>query len=246
MTSYQWSLDPTLPILVIREPRLHKIFHKQPTRCSTLNEYALASGLDVFDVIKFLEEHIESETLALEPVGGEVFVNTAPKGRPCTDSQVPPNSWEILRRRLDTSQAFGVWKLVKDLSENGWDLEIEPRKIPASSLGEVALAGLRIGGFVAPLLVLPPASDLAHPAGLLTRLDAKQIALCAVVIPRGALDEYVTAVRSWVLDRQSYITTHVLILEAPMLQPVLISPSDSSIEPITVTRTIIEDLFVSN
>ena len=245
MSSYQWSLDPTLPILVIREPRLHKIFHKQPTRCSTLNEYAVAAGIDAFDVIKLLEEHLESETLALEPVGGEVFVNTAPKGRPCTDPQVPPNLWEILRRRLDSSQAFGVWKLVKDLTSNGWDVEVEPRKIPASSLGEVALAGLKIGGFVAPLLVLPPSSDIAHPAGLLTRLDAKQVPLCAVVTPRGSLDEYITAVRSWMLDRQSYVYTQVLILESPMLQPVLISPSDSSIEPLTVTRTMVEELFIN-
>lgn len=241
--STTWSLDPTLPILIIKEPRLHKIFHKQPLRCSTINEYALASGLDAFEVIKLLQEHLDSETLALEPVGGEVFINTAPNGRPTTNSQVPPNTWEILRRRLDLSQAFTVWKLVKDLTDGGWVVEIEPRKIPATSLGEVALAGLKIGAFVAPLLVMPPTSDIAHPAGLLTRLNAKSIQLCSIVVPRGGLDEYVTAVRSWMLDRQEFVGLNILLLEAPMLQPVLISPSDSSIEPITVTRSFIENLF---
>lgn len=233
-----WPMDPTRPVIQLAEPRLQRLFLNGGGRCASITEYAHATGIDVVTLTGLLSEHLDAGLLGLEAVGGEVFVHTAPDGRtPGGDTpQVPPNLWEMLRREGDTDHAYRLWRLVRELEEGGWSVEADPRRIPPTSVGEIALVALRLGGYVAPVIVLPSADELAHPAGVLSRYERRGLSIVAVICRRGELDVMTTAARRWMFSRPVRSPLSVVVLEAPRYQPVMISTMDTSVIPTSVTR----------
>lgn len=233
-----WPMDPTKPVIQLAEPRLQRLFLSGGGRCASLTEYAQATGIDIITLTGLLAEHLDAGTLALEAVGGEVFVHTAPNGRTSHGNlpQVPPNLWEMLRREGDTDHAYRLWRLVRELEVGGWSVEADPRRIPPTSVGEIALVALRLGGYVSPVIVLPSADELAHPAGVLSRYERRGLTIVAVICRRGELDLMTTAARRWMFSRPSRSPLSVVVLEAPRYQPVMISTNDTSVIPTSVTR----------
>lgn len=233
-----WPIDPTRPVVNIADARLQHLLLADPQRCATLGEYASATGIDVDRLIELFGPYLDDDTFRLEPVGGEVFVLTAPSGRPqpLTQDQVPPNLWELLRSSGDPEHAYRLWRLTRELQTAGWAVEADTHRIPATSAGEVALVGLRMHRHVVPVLVFPSPSDVAHPAGVLTRFERRQVPFVAVMCDRGDLDVMVTAVRRWFLERPEYASLRVLVLEAPRFQPVLLGGADGAITPKSITR----------
>jgi hypothetical protein len=237
-----WPIDPSRPVIVVPDARLQRLMLGDPQRCASVNEYAKATGIPVGRIVEMLGEHLDSGTISLESVGGEVFVHTAPTGRRNEGVQVPANLWELLRRGGDTEHSYRLWRLIRELEEAGWQTEADPKRIPATSLGEVTLAGIRLGSYVMPLVVLPSLEEIGHPAGLLARFERRGVPVVAVICERGSQDANVTAVRKWMLTRQSMTRLDVLVLEHPRYQPVLLRGEDASVSPVTVTREAAEQL----
>lgn len=243
-TSRFWPIDPTRPILTVADARLQRLLLNDPMRCASISEYSAATGIDISKVIDLFAEHLDSGAVTLETSGGEIFVHTSPNGRGAHEVlQVPPNLWEFLRRGGSTGHAFTLWRLVRELEAAGWAVEADPKRIPATASGEVALVGLRLGSYVAPLVLLPKLDELAHPAGVLSRFERRGVPLVGVICNRGDLDASTTAVRKWMLTRPAATRVDILVLEAPRHQPVLLGGADAAVAPRTVTRELLEALI---
>jgi hypothetical protein len=239
-----WPIDPTRPVINVADARLQRLMVTDAQRCASVNEYAASTGIAVARVIELLGEHLDAGMLSLEIAGGEVFVHTAPTGRRADGVQVPPNLWEMLRRSGNPEHAFRLWRMIRELEEAGWQTEADPKRIPETSIGEVALVGIRLGAYVMPLVVLPSADELGHPAGVLSRFERRSVPLVGVVCARGDADTAVTAVRRWMLTRHAMTRLDILILEHPRYQPVLLRGEDASVAPVSVTREAVEQLVL--
>lgn len=228
--------DHRLPILTFEDMRLTRLFHQEPQRCATISEYAAATGIPVDRLLEMLSIPLQRGELDVEAVGGEIFVQTAPMGRPAPSGfgQTQPNLWEVLRRDHPREQAYALWRIMRDMESGGWRVEADARFVPTGRM-ENALLGLRFSLSTVPVVVLPELSDLASQAGTLTRLEMSGMGLCAVTCLHRKLDAVVTAVRQWMLGRPARAGLDVLVLEAPRYQPVLLTSDDGSITPRSTT-----------
>jgi DNA-binding transcriptional LysR family regulator len=228
--------DPTQPVLTTADMRLTRLLQQDPLRCASVNEYAGQTGIDVGTVLDLLGPALDASEIHLEPVGGEIFVHTAPAGRPVAHGQrqVPPNLWETLREGRSQDEAFSLWRLVRDLEVGGWSVEPAARRLPVVG-GRVPLLGLRFGPGIVPLLVFPDLSQVANQAGPLTVYERSGVGICAITCRARELDRAATAVRRWMLEHHTRARCDVLLLEAPRYQPVLLTADDGGITPRSVT-----------
>jgi hypothetical protein len=232
--------DPTRRTISIPDPRLNQLMLRRPDSCASLSEYAHHAGIDTADVVELLGEYLDDGTLELEFIGDEVFVHTAPKGRPApaTHADVPPNLWERLRVRSSLDMSFAVWRLIRSMERSGWLVETSPSKV-LFGLGPLHRApyfGVSVGPQLIPVLPFPTVDEVAGPSGLLAEYSRAGAAAVAVVCDEGALDEMCTAVRRWVLSHRYLPTISTLVLESPRYNPVLLAPSDGAIEPVSISR----------
>ena len=229
-------LDPASRILSFDDMRLTRAFQQDPLRCATLNEYSAATGISVDAVLDMLAGSFRRSELDVEAVGGEIFVHTAPAGRPAPTglAQTVPNLWEILRRTNSREESYELWRLFRDLEQAGWLVETDHRSFGAEGAWRVSV-GLRFALSTVPILVLPATGAVSSQAGPLTSLELARVGLCAITCPHRGLDATVTAVRQWMLGRPARAGLDVLVLEAPRYQPVLITSDDGSITPRAVT-----------
>jgi hypothetical protein len=228
--------DHRLPILTFDDMRLTRLFHQEPTRCATVNEYAAATGISVDRLLELFSGPLQRGELDVEAVGGEIFVHTAPLGRPSPQGfgQTQPNLWEVLRRERGRDEAYALWRILRDMENGGWKVEADARFVPTGRV-ETAMLGLRFSLSTVPVLVLPATADVSSQSGPLTVLEVAGMGLCAVTCLHRNLDPTVTAVRQWMLGRPARAGLDVLVLEAPRYQPVLLTSDDGSITPRSVT-----------
>ena len=228
--------DHRLPVLTFEDMRLTRLFHQEPTRCATINEYAAATGITVDRVLEMFSGPLQRGELDVEAVGGEIFVQTAPAGRPAPREfgQTQPNLWEVLRRDHPKDEAYALWRILRDMESGGWRVEADARFVPTGRT-ENAFLGLRFSLSTVPVLILPSISEIASQSGPLTDLEMAGMGLCAVTCLHRKLDASVTAVRQWMLGRPARAGLDVLVLEAPRYQPVLLTSDDGSITPRSVT-----------
>lgn len=236
-----YRYNPAGPVINIPDTRLNHIFIRDPLSCASLSEYATTAGMDTSEVAMGLNQYLDDGTLALETAGGEVFVLTAPRGRPQADgdTQVAPNLWELLRRRADTETAGRLWVLLRGLEFAGWKVEINPARVMFSlgSMMDPPILGVDVGNVVVPVLAYPHVDLLQDGDGPLSHYDRAGAGAVAVVCKEMALDETVTAVRKWILaHRPDFLTMSVLVLEAPRFDPTLLSPGDGVVNARAVTR----------
>lgn len=230
---------PPPPLVSTEDPRLDALLRRDPTRCATIGEYAAASGLSVERVLDLLGPHLDDATLALEIVRDDVFLHTAPAGRPPRSGpgRVPANLWELLRAQLAPEAAYLAWRAVRQLQDSGWVVEVRPPQI-IGALGPVnprPLFALYVGPSLVPVVIYPGLSELAAPTGPLAPLEAARVPVAAVIVAEGMLDRSLTALRHHLLAR-SPSTTAAIVLEAPSFNPTLITDADSALRPRSVSR----------
>lgn len=217
------------------------LFVRTPERCASVTEYAQAAGMSTAEVIDLLGPFLDDGTLSLEFVGDEVLIHTAPNGRPAPagHADVPPNLWEHLRARSTVEMSYAVWRLVRSMERSGWSTETNAAKIlfGLGPLVHLPFFSVTVGPHLVPVLPFPDPHEVAAvTGGLLTEYAIAGAPAVALVCDESALDEMVTATRRWVLAHQYMPTMSILILEAPRYNPVLIAPSDGSVEPVSIAR----------
>jgi hypothetical protein len=226
------------------DTRLTRLLQREPLRCATVNEYSQASGIDAGEIVEMLGPYLDDGSLAIEVHGDDVFIHTAPAGRPTPDTlaEVPANLWELLRSRFSIPHAHQLWRLTRALEAAGWRVEHQTGRIVfgLGRLAEPPLMGVDVGNTVVPLLLFPSSVALTAPDGLLNTYESAGAAALGIVCAQGALDEMATTVRAWMLSRQTPPPLSVLLLESPRFNPTLLSPTDGAVIPRTIAINVLE------
>lgn len=242
MTGYDY--DPTRRALVVADPRLSRLLQRDPERCASVSEYAQVTGIETGQVIDLIGGALDHGTLSLEIVGEEIFVHTAPTGRPGPVHlpEVAPNLWERLREGMTPEGAYALWRLVRGMERAGWRVEANPHRIMfgLSAMQPRPHLGIHVANNIVPLLAHPAAATLSAAGGLLDTFDPAGAATVGVICDSGALDEMVTATRRWVLGRRGQTGMSVLVLEAPRFNPTLLRPTDAAVTPRAVSRAALD------
>lgn len=236
-----FTYDAFQTVLTFADMRLTHCMQRDSRRCATVNEYAAATGISVTRILDILNEPLTKGDIDIEAVGGEIFVHTAPQGRPTPAhlSQVPPNLWEILRRNHDPEAAFAIWRIGRDLETSGWNIESDGGRVPTVP-GQQILLGLRFTLNVVPVIIFPSVAEIETQGGLLTKYELSGVGLCAFTCLHHKLERSITGVRHWMLGRPSRAGLDVIILEAPHYQPVLLTSDDGGISPRSTTITMLQ------
>lgn len=231
--SYQF--DPQRRALVVGDPRLNRLMSQDPESVATISEYATRTGIETDGVIDLLGSALDDGVLRLEVFNDEIFVHTAPNGRP-TSAHLPdvaPNLWERLRRHGSTDEAYSLWRVVRAMEAAGWTVEANPSRIvfglgplPA---GHAPALAIQVGSAMVPLTIHPTAAQLSRPDGLLSMFHSAGAASVGVVCDSGALDDMVTVVRRWMFSMHGNTGMSVIVFEAPRYAPTLLRPGDNAV-----------------
>jgi hypothetical protein len=227
------------------DTRLTRLLQREPLRCATVNEYAEATGIDAGEIVEMFGPYLDDGSMTIEAWGDDVFVHTAPQGRPVPGglAEAPANLWELLRGRFSVPHAHQLWRLTRALEASGWRVEHQLGRIMfgLGRLRDSPLMGVDVGNTVVPLVLFPSAVALTAADGLLNDYENAGAAALGIVCAQGALDEMSTTVRSWMLSRQTPPPLSVLILESPRFNPTLLSPADSAITPRSIAIDVLEN-----
>lgn len=226
--------------LLLADARLTRLVQKNPEKCATITEYAAETGLSTQRVTDLFGEALDAGEVSLEPYGGEVFLHTAPHGRPSPAPlrDVRPNLWERLRAHGGQAYAHSLWTLYRSLEFAGWRVEANPDRIGAdlSKLDPPPQLSIYVDHVLAPLILHPTPAVLANPTGPVPALSAAGARAIGVVLPSGSLDDAITALRTLHHAAPKMAPVPLLLLEAPSYHPVAITAKDAAV-PTTGTGT---------
>lgn len=209
--------------------------------CATIAEVATEAGVGVEDVFAALGPYLEEGSIALDSVGDQIFIlpYTEPDAAAKGVTRFPPNLWSYLRRRgLADTAAYGIWALIRDLERVGWLVEVRPGHT-VNSLGPVRrtpLFAVYIRNHKVPAVVFPSPELLVGEDGWLTEYEAAGADWIAIICREGALDETVTAVREWFLEKEYHSKMAVVVLEEPRYDLVVLRSDDGAVDPADETR----------
>jgi hypothetical protein len=226
--------------LNLGDPRLHHVFMMRPLRCAAVEDYARAAGLEPLEVLEHLGPALEAGIISLESVQDTIFVDTAPAGRPnpLGGPQLPAGLWETLKARSSPNRAQALWRLTRGLESGGWEVshDIEALTAGLGPLPVLPWLGVIVNAEPVILVPYPDAVALTATQGPLSTLADAGADSVAVTCHNGALEEVVTAVRSWGLGRQRRKRVRVYILEAPRFSPTALEVTDRGIHPVSISR----------
>lgn len=239
-----YTYDPRRRALVVADARLTKLMQREPESCASIDEYAQRTGIDTDRILTLLGSALEDNVVGLEIYGETVFLHTAPLGRPGPTHlpEVAPNLWERLRTHGERATAYTLWSLMRGMENAGWRVEANPHRIQFG-LGPLPFTpalGIQVQQTMIPLLLHPSIDTLAHPQGTLSLYDQAGAPTVGVVCESGALDPVATAVRRWGLANHGRTSLSVVILEAPRYSPTLLTPSDASVRPRSVSQLMLD------
>jgi hypothetical protein len=241
-------MNEETPVLNVRNSTVRRVLLNDPFRHATLEEYARASGLEVDVVMEELEHALDSRALALETAHGEVFVLTAPEGRPLPDGVpwVAPNLWEVLRYQRGVDAAHHLWQVHRGLERAGWEVVSTPQQINGACNAPVAHQaplGVLVGGLSIPVIVHPSPEMVADTSGPLGDYERAGARAVGIVCGLSGLDAMATAVRRFALGwRLVDQPLTVIVLEAPRYQPVVLQAHDTAVSPLSVSRSDLQTL----
>lgn len=241
-------------LLVTADPTVTAHLRRTDASLAAVSEYVQATGTSMGRLMALLDPFISDGTLALEPVGDDLFLHTAQWGRPapahCAD--VPPNLWERLRERHDPDGAAALWQLARRLRWAGWTVETNRARIAYANSPHVdVVLGIHtaVTGTYGALPILTPnptrpadgvlfdrtsAHLLAEPTGPLTTATAVGVGKVVVCAEGDTLDVVVTQVRRWLLSRPAGPALSVYVLDSPRFDPVLLEVADGTVTPTAV------------
>lgn len=239
-----YTYDPLRRALVVADARLTKLMQREPETCAAVSEYASRTGIETGQVIQLLGPAVDEGVIGFEIWAEEIFVQTAPSGRP-TPAHLPevaPNLWERLRFHGSVEEAYSLWRLVRGLERAGWRVEANPNRIMfgLSQLPQPPALGVQVANSMVPLLIHPTPEQLAHPQGLLSMYDHAGAASVGVLCDSGALDSMITAARRWGFPRLGQTGMSVIVFEAPRYAPTLLRPGDASVAPRSVSQSALQ------
>jgi hypothetical protein len=237
-----YPFDPLKPIVNLADARLQQIFVLENYKFATLFEYSKATGIPSDKLFSLIQPYLESQDMDIDALGGELFLNTNPEINNYSTFQIPPNLWELLRKKAPIENAFNLWSLIRDLESAGWVIDADPLKAPIDINGVKVLISLKLRTTNFPILILPLMSELGNPAGPLTKYLNTNNKLIAIVVKNDQVEQASTMVRKWILSRPHRADVTILILPEPRYQPIIISSKDLSLSPVTVTKEFLEDL----
>jgi hypothetical protein len=230
---------------VVDDARLQLALTRDAHRHATVSEYAAGTGIDTASLLRFLEPRLQDQSLLLEFVGGEMFVHTAPLGRPAPSRvmQAGANLWEQLRSAATPEVAYGLWKLIRALETAGWAVETSAPKIlfGLGRLTDRPFLGVMVKARCVPVLVFPTAGSLAQTGGILDEYEFAGSPAIAIACEEGALDATTTAVRQWMLARRIPPRINVIVLEAPRYNPTLLTAADAAVSAKAVSQSYLAD-----
>ena len=234
-----YAYDPMRRALIVAYPRLTKLLQRNPESCASLSEYSAATGIPTGEVVTLLGGAVDEGVLGFEICADEVFVHTAPRGRP-TPAHLPevaPNLWERLRGSGSVDEAYSLWRLVRGMERGGWRVETNAHRITfgLAAMRSGPVLGLQIGTSMVPVLIHPTTEQIAHPGGLLTAYQNAGARAVAVLVDSGGLDDAVTAARRWGLSLAG-ASMSLVVLEAPSYSPTLVRTGDASVAPRSVSQ----------
>lgn len=221
------------------DTRLVRLVTSDPLRCASINEYSLACGIPVLDVLSQLEPLLSTGACNLEIVNGEVFLNTcvfSVTGK-VTQSGLPDNLWGTFRKSANPVASLALWKLSRTLQRSGWEVVADPNVIAKAfpKLKQPPFLAVQVRSHLAPVVHRVPDLTLSQSDELsnLVNVGCKAAVLTCNL---GGLDDSVTLLRRWYKAQKSNDVPAVMILEAPRYAPgQVLTPNDSGIKPNTVT-----------
>lgn len=222
-----------------RDPRLSFSLGSAAWRLATVDEHARSAGMAVDELLDHLEPHLESGEVAIEAHDGVLFLDTAAGGG---STGITPNLWSTMRRTLAPQVAAARWRAIRALEAGGWRVETRP-EILERLFGHVRpgpWCAVEVKERPVPLVWEPTPAQLAAPRGVCDTYANVHEPLVAVTCPAGHLEEYVAAVRSWVLTRGAVAGggwLSVLVLEAPTFTATLLRCTDNSVAPVAFARS---------
>jgi hypothetical protein len=236
----EYRFEPGRPVAQLGHHMLHHLVLRENHRYASLNEYARASGAEIAQVTDAFSRLVGSGLVEFEFCNGEVFVRTAPMGRPVPRAlpDIAPNLWEKLRASAPIDRAYDWWLVIRALESGGWEIETNAARVAAGASTDLGISpvGVWVGHRVVPLLATPAVGLVLSTTGVLEHYERLGLGAVALTCDSGALDDMVTAVRRWAGYRRVPPTLAVVVLEAPRFDPVLITPSDPAVPARVVER----------
>ncbi len=214
------------PSVTVADIRLQRLLFRG-VGLASLSEYAAAAEMDVADVLSQLEPWLDGKSLELESAAGELFLHTAPQGRPHPEQAavVPTNLWELLRHVGDPEYAATLWRIIRGLQRGGWQV----RTHLVGATRPLTFLELLVDRSWTPMMVLPRRDRLGAVDGPLARAAERSVSKVAVVCADGQLDAISAEVRSWMASHDGRFD--VVLLEQPRYTPTLLRSVDASVRP---------------
>lgn len=214
------------PTVNVADIRLQRLLFRG-VGLATLGEYAAAAEMDVSDVLRQLEPWLDGTTLELESAGSELFLHTAPQGRPHPEgvAVVPANLWELLRQVGDPDYAASLWRIIRGLQRGGWQV----RTHPIGATRPLTFLELKVDRAWTPMMVLPRRDRLGADDGPLARARERAVTKVVVVCADGQLDATASEVRGWMTQQDGVF--EVLLLDQPRYTPTVLRSVDGAVRP---------------
>lgn len=214
------------PAISVADIRLQRLLFRGPSLAS-LSEYAVAAEMDITVVLTQLEPWLDGRTLDLEAVGGELFLHTAPEGRPHPHGTaiVPANLWELLRQVGDPEYAATLWRIIRGLQAGGWQV----RTHPVGATRPLTFLELMVDRTWTPMMVLPRRDRIGASDGPLARAEQRGVGKVVVVCAGGKLDGVVAEIRAWMTSLSGLF--EVVLLEQPRYTPTVLRTADIGVRP---------------
>lgn len=216
------------PIINLSDIRLQRLLFRGSDLAS-LSDYAEKSDMGISEVIANLEPWLDGRTLDIEAVGAELFLHTAPLGRPQPKdvAVLPANLWETLRQVGDSDYAAMLYTIIRGLQYAGWRCRIHPvdAKNPATFLE------LYISHTWIPLFLFPKKERISANEGIFDKLKSRNISKVSVVVNQKDVHGFIVESRKWLSENNYPIT--IAILENPSFQPIIIEAKDIGAKPIS-------------
>lgn len=217
------------PVIAVNDIRLQRLLFRGADLAS-LSEYAEKSDMGISEVIANLEPWLDGKTLEIEAYGSDLFLHTAPSGRPqpLEVAIIPANLWEILRQVGDTQYAAMLFSIIRGLQFAGW--KCKTHALDANN--PATFLELHVNNVWSPLFIYPKINRVAIKRGILDKIAERKIQYVTLIVQHKEAQQYIAEVKTWFTNNDDELT--VVILQEPSYQPVIITGKETGVKPKTI------------